>query len=106
MESSSGKNRKSVKISQNYGHEFVVSRFWPTLYNDKNHCHNCKQHQSSAPTRRAGLSLYEMCTSHELKGYVVYVSIFYRFLDMAGYLSKVADFDPPQILLLLLPRRG
>jgi len=24
-----------------------------------------------------------------------YVSIFYRFRDIAGYLSKVADFDPP-----------
>ena len=23
-----------------------------------------------------------------------YVSIFYRFRDIAGYLSKVADFDP------------
>jgi len=23
------------------------------------------------------------------------VSIFYRFRDIAGYLSKVADFDPP-----------
>ena len=51
------------------------------------------------------VSVSEMCTSHELKGYVVYVSLFYRFLDMAGYLSKVADFGPPQILLLLLPRR-
>jgi len=24
-----------------------------------------------------------------------YVSILYRFRDIAGYLSKVADFDPP-----------
>ena len=24
----------------------------------------------------------------------VYVSIFYRFRDIAGYLSKVTDFDP------------
>ena len=24
--------RKSVKIWQNYGHEFVASLFWPTLY--------------------------------------------------------------------------
>ena len=28
-----------------------------------------------------------------------YVSIFYRFRDIAGYLSKVADFDPPQLYL-------
>ena len=28
-----------------------------------------------------------------------YVSIFYRFRDMAGYLSKVADFDPPHLHL-------
>ena len=26
-----------------------------------------------------------------------YVSIFYRFQDIAGYLSKVADFDPPHL---------
>jgi len=26
-----------------------------------------------------------------------YVSIFYRFRDIAGYLSKVADFDPPYL---------
>jgi len=25
------KNWKSVRIWQNYGHEFVASRFWPTL---------------------------------------------------------------------------
>jgi len=27
------------------------------------------------------------------------VSIFYRFRDIAGYLSKVADFDPPNLHL-------
>jgi len=27
------------------------------------------------------------------------VSIFYRFRDIAGYLSKVADFDPPHLHL-------
>jgi len=26
-----------------------------------------------------------------------YVPIFYRFRDIAGYLSKVADFDPPHV---------
>ena len=26
-----------------------------------------------------------------------YVSIFYRFRDIAGYLSKVTDFDPPHL---------
>ena len=26
-----------------------------------------------------------------------YVSIFYRFQDIAGYWSKVADFDPPHL---------
>jgi len=26
-----------------------------------------------------------------------YLSIFYRFRDTAGYLSKVADFDPPHL---------
>ena len=26
-----------------------------------------------------------------------YVSIFYRFRDIAAYLSKVADFDPPHL---------
>ena len=30
-----------------------------------------------------------------------YVSIFYRFRDIAGYLSKVADFDPPHLHLAL-----
>ena len=28
-----------------------------------------------------------------------YVTIFYRFRDIAGYLSKVADFDPPHLHL-------
>jgi len=28
-----------------------------------------------------------------------YVSIFYRFWDIASYLSKVADFDPPHLHL-------
>jgi len=28
-----------------------------------------------------------------------YVSILYRFRDIAGYLSKVADFDPPHLHL-------
>ena len=28
------------------------------------------------------------------------VSIFYRFRDIAGYLSKVADFDPPNLHLV------
>jgi len=28
-----------------------------------------------------------------------YVSILYRFRDIAGYLSKVADFDPPHLRL-------
>jgi len=32
------------------------------------------------------------------------VSIFCRFRDIASYLSKVADFDPPH--LHLAPRRG
>jgi len=27
------------------------------------------------------------------------VSIFYRFRDISGYLSKVADFDPPHLHL-------
>ena len=33
-----------------------------------------------------------------------YVSIFYRFRDIASYLSKVADFDPPH-LHLVSPQR-
>jgi len=32
------------------------------------------------------------------------VSIFYRFRDIAGYLSNVADFDPPH--LHLAPSKG
>jgi len=28
-----------------------------------------------------------------------YVSIFYRFRDIARYLSKVTDFDPPNLHL-------
>ena len=27
----------------------------------------------------------------------LYVSILYRFRDIAGYLSKAADFDPPHL---------
>ena len=33
-----------------------------------------------------------------------YVSIFYRFPDIAGYLSKIADFDHPTCIRR--PRRG
>ena len=33
-----------------------------------------------------------------------YASILYRFRDIAGYLSKVADFDPPH--LHLAPPQG
>ena len=33
-----------------------------------------------------------------------YVSIFYRFRDIAGYLSKVADFDPTTCIWC--PSRG
>ena len=33
-----------------------------------------------------------------------YVSVLYRFRDIAGYLSKVADFDPPD--LHLAPPQG
>ena len=33
-----------------------------------------------------------------------YVSIFYRFRDIAGYWSKLADFDPPN--LHLVPPQG
>jgi len=29
-----------------------------------------------------------------------YVSVFYRFRDIASFLSKVADFDPPQLHLV------
>ena len=32
------------------------------------------------------------------------MSVFYRFRDIAGYLSKVADFDPPH--LNLAPPQG
>ena len=35
---------------------------------------------------------------------LLYVSIVYRFRDTAGYLSKVADFDPPTCIWR--PRRG
>jgi len=28
-----------------------------------------------------------------------YVSVLYRFRDIAGYLSKVDDFDPPHVHL-------
>jgi len=34
-----------------------------------------------------------------VKRVCVYVSIFYRFRDIAGYLSKVDDFDPPHLHL-------
>ena len=36
---------------------------------------------------------------------LLYVSIVYRFRDTAGYLSKVADFDPPPTCIWR-PRRG
>jgi len=32
-----------------------------------------------------------------------YVSILYRFRDIAGYLSKVADFDLPHLHLVRPP---
>ena len=34
------------------------------------------------------------------------MSIFYRFRDVAGYLSKVADFDPPHLGVTPVEFRG
>jgi len=31
--------------------------------------------------------------------YYYYVSILYRFRDIAGYMTKVSDFDPPYLHL-------
>ena len=36
--------------------------------------------------------------------FIYYVSILYPFRDIAGYFSKVADFDPPH--LQLVPPQG
>ena len=36
----------------------------------------------------------------------MYVSILYRFRDIASYLSKVADFDPPHLYMYLAPPQG
>ena len=57
----------ATKIWQYYGHDFVVSRFWPTLYNNKNQYHNCKQHESSAATRRTDLSRWDVHKSWTAK---------------------------------------
>jgi len=48
-----------------------VSRFWPTVYNNKNQCHNCKQHESfSCNTTHWSQSLrYAQVMNY--KGYVV-----------------------------------
>jgi len=39
-------------------------------------------------------------TSYSTLIVYMYVSIFYRFRDIAGYLPKVADFDPPHLHLV------
>ena len=39
-----------------------------------------------------------------VKWLLLYVSTLYRFRDIAGYLSKVADFDPP--ICIWRPCRG
>jgi len=36
-------------------------------------------------------------TSHSTLVETIYVSILYRVRDIARYLSKVADFDPPHL---------
>jgi len=66
---------------------------------------------------RVGLSTVSQCTKIEVMENATvrwsaygfpfdfnrnYVSIFYRFRDIAGYLSKVADFDSPHVHLVLL----
>jgi len=51
-----------------------------------------------SPFDRAHTTLYSTLTE------TMYVSILYRFRDIAGYLSKVADIDPPH--LYLAPPQG
>ena len=43
---------------------------------------------------------------HPIQLYRNYVSIFYRFRDVAGYLWKLADFDPPTPPAFGAPYRG
>jgi len=52
-ESSSGKKWKSVKVWQNYDHEFVVSLSWPTLYNNNNNNQRHFKNVSAAKTKNA-----------------------------------------------------
>jgi len=82
--------------------KFEVSRF--TRYEAMNGSAKCRkwgglgwlrgQSRSRAipPFDRAHTTSYSTLKKN-------YVSISYRFLDIAGYLSKVADFDPPHVHL-------
>jgi len=47
------KKRKSVKVWQNYDHEFVVSLSWPTLYNNNSNNQRHFKNVSAAKTKNA-----------------------------------------------------
>jgi len=54
-----------------YGHNFVDSRFWRTVYNSKNQCDNCKQHESFSWNTTHWSQSLRCAQVINCKGYVV-----------------------------------
>jgi len=76
--------------------EYEVSRF--TGYKAMNGGAKCRKWGWLGGTQGHGQCHHSMeCILFDFNRNYVY--IFYRFQDIAGYLSKVADFDPPHLHL-------
>jgi len=81
--------------------KFEVSRF--TRYEAMNGGAKCRQWGGLG--RFGGIQGHRQCHhSIEVIDFLFdfnrnHASILYRFRDIAGYLSKVADFDPPRLYL-------
>ena len=48
-------------------------------------------------SRSMAMSLFDRAHTTSYSTLIQYASILYRFPDIASYLSKVADFDPPHL---------
>ena len=83
--------------------KFEVSRF--TRYEAMNGGAKCRKCGGSGALKVMGnATIRYSAYDFQFDFHRNYVSIFYRFRDIAGYLTKVANFDPPQ--LHLVPHMG
>jgi len=74
--------------------KFEVSRF--TRYDAMNGSAKCRKWGSLG--QLGGTQGHRQC-HHSIERNRNHVSVLYRFRDIAGYLSKVNDFDPPHLHL-------